>query len=227
MNSAANTLQDGNQTDIPRWLLPVREFVFGKQNERIEYFMDSYFKLPAEGRTAVIAGAFLFGGLAIFGLIAIYLSALNGLQSRLDNSFEAMNKLRAKQVEYTVTKKKFDELDKRIGNITSSVKMQSTIYGKIKSIGMEPDNGRINRTDKPSSEKDFIRSSPVLSEKYKTTRSDFRVNNISLKKIIDLVVAFESDDSLLRVTDLRIRGIYGTKLFFESNFTVDGFEVKQ
>jgi hypothetical protein len=107
------------------------------------------------------------------------------------------------------------------------MKIQSTLYGKIKSIGMEPENSRINRADKPSSEKDFIRSSPLLSEKYKTTRSDFRVNNISLKKIVDLVVAIESDDAMLRVTDLKIRGIFGTKLFFESNFTVDGFELKQ
>ncbi|NBX17653.1 MAG: hypothetical protein EBR09_09830 [Proteobacteria bacterium] len=227
MNLPANAIQDGNQTDIPKWLLPVRDFVFGKQNERIEYFMDSYFKLPAEGRTGVIAGAFLFGGLTIFALIAMYLSALTGLQNQLDASFAAINTLRAKQVEYTVAKKRFDELKNRIGKITATVKMTSTIDGKIKSIGMEPENGRISRADKPSSEKDFIRSSPALSETYKTSRSEFRVNNISLKKIIDLVIAIESDESLLRVTDLRIKGIYGTKLFFESNFTVDGFELKQ
>jgi len=57
------------QGSIPRWLLPVREIIFGKQNERIEYFMDSYFKLPSEGRTAVVAGAFIVAGLTVFGFI--------------------------------------------------------------------------------------------------------------------------------------------------------------
>ena len=50
MSTGTNNLAEGSQTDIPRWLLPIRELIFGKQNERIEYFMDSYFKLPAEGR---------------------------------------------------------------------------------------------------------------------------------------------------------------------------------
>ncbi len=225
MSTGTNNLAEGSQTDIPRWLLPIREVIFGKQNERIEYFMDSYFKLPAEGRTAVIAGAFLLAGLTVFGFIALYLSALTNLQTRLDQSFQAMNTLRAKQVEYTVTKKRFDELEKRIANVTSSLQIISLLNDKSKSLGINEFPG-INKADKPSSEKDFIRNT-LLSDKYKTVRSEFRLSSISLKKIIDFVVAIESDDKMLRVSDLRIKGLFQNKLFFDATIAVDSIEPKK
>lgn len=224
MSGAMNDVQDNSQGDVPRWLLPVRELIFGKQNERIEYFMDSYFKLPSEGRTAVIAGAFIFAGLVVFAFIGIYLSALSNLQSKLDGSFQAMNKLRAKQVEYAVTKKKFDELDRRIANVTGSLQILSLLEDKAKSLDLQISGN--TKTDKGSNEKDFIRGTP-LAEKYKSTRSEFRVSNVSLKKIIDLVVAIESDDKMLRVSDLRIKGLYQNKLFFDATFAVDGIEPKK
>jgi len=224
MSGAMNDVQEHSQGDVPRWLLPVRELIFGKQNERIEYFMDSYFKLPSEGRTAVIAGAFIFAGLVVFTFIGLYLSALSSLQAKLDGSFQAMNKLRAKQVEYAVTKKKFDELDRRIGNVTGSLQILSLLEDKAKSLDLQISGN--TKTDKGSNEKDFIRGTP-LADKYKSTRSEFRVSNVSLKKIIDLVVAIESDDKMLRVSDLRIKGLYQNKLFFDATFAVDGIEPKK
>jgi hypothetical protein len=224
MNAGVNEATENPQAGIPRWLLPVREFIFGRQNERIEYFMDSYFKLPQEGRTAVIVGGFVLAGLTIFAFIAIYLSALANLQSKLDHSFMAMNKLRAKQVDYAVTKKKFEELDKRISSVTESLQILSVLEEKAKSLELQISGN--TKTDKSASDKDFIRGTP-LAEKFKGTRSEFRVSNISLKKIIDLVVAIESDDKLLRVSDLRIKGLYQNKLFFDASFAVDGIEQKK
>lgn len=58
-------------------------------------------------------------------------------------------------------------------------------------------------------------------------RSEFRISNVSLQKIIDFVVDIESDNKLLRVTDLRIKGIYQNKLYFDAMFAVDGIEMKR
>jgi hypothetical protein len=186
--------------------------------------MDSYFKLPSEGRTAVVAGAFIVAGLTVFGFIGLYLSALSSLQSKLDQSFQAVNKLRAKQVEYAVTKRKFDELDKRISNVTSSLQILSLLEEKAKSLDLQISGN--TKTDKASSEKDFIKGT-LLAEKYKSTRSEFRVSNVSLKKIIDFVVAIESDDKMLRVSDLRIKGLYQNKIYFDATFAIDGIEPKK
>lgn len=224
MNATASEASENAQGDIPKWLLPLREVVFGKQNERIEYFMDSYFKLPPEGRTVVVAGAFLLAGLVVFCFIAIYLSALSSLQSRLDYSFQAINKLRTKQVDYAVTKRKFDDLDKRIANVTGSLQILSVLEEKAKTLELQISGN--TKTDKSAGDKDFIRGT-LLADKYKSTRSEFRVSNVSLKKIIDLVVAIESDDKLLRVSDLKIKGLYQNKLFFDASFAVDGIEPKK
>lgn len=224
MNAGANEIQENPQGSIPKWLLPVREAIFGKQNERIEYFMDSYFKLPPEGRTAVLAGGILLAVLLVVSFIGIYLSALSGLQARLDESFQAVNKLRAMQVDYAVTKRKFDDLDKRVAGVTERLQVLTLLEEKAKSLDLQISGN--NKSDKPSNEKDFIKGTP-LADKYKSTRSEFRVSNVSLKKIIDFVVAIESDDKMLRVSDLRIKGLYQNKLFFDASFAVDGIELKK
>jgi hypothetical protein len=101
----------------------------------------------------------------------------------------------------------------------------SLLNDKSKSLGINEFPG-INKNDKPSSEKDFIRST-LLSDKYKTVRSEFRLSSVSLKKIIDFVVAIESDDKMLRVTDLRIKGLFQNKLFFDATIAVDSIEAKK
>jgi len=224
MSVGLTDVQESGSEKVPRWLLPFRDLIFGKQNERIEYFMDSYFKLPPEGRTAVLGGGILLAALLVLSFIGIYLSALSGLQSRLDESFQAVNKLRAKQVDFAVTKRKFDELDRRIANITQSLQILTVLEEKAKSLELQISGN--NKSDKPSGEKDFIRGTP-LADKFKATRSEFRVSNVSLKKIVDFVVAIESDDKLLRVSDLRIKGLYQNKLFFDATFAVDGIELKK
>ena len=219
-----NEAQENPQGEIPRWLLPVREIVFGKQNERIEYFMDSYFKLPPEGRTAAIASGIVLAALIVLAFVGIYISALNSLQSRLDEAFWAVNTLRDKQVEFAVIKKKYDELDKRLSNVTQSYQTLSLLEEKAKSKGLQISGN--NKSEKPSNEEDFIKSS-LLKENYKSMRSEFRISNVSLQKIIDFVVDIESDNKLLRVTDLRIKGLYQNKLYFDAMFAVDGLEMKR
>lgn len=222
MTMGINEAQEGAQGEIPRWMLPIRDAIFGKQNERIEYFMDSYFKLPPEGRTAAIASGIVLAILIVLAFVGAYITALNRLQSRLDESFEAVNNLRDKQIEFAVIKKKYDELDKRLSGVTQSLQILSLLEEKAKSKGLQISGN--NKAEKPSTEKDFIRSS-LLKDKYKPMRSEFRISNVSLQKIIDFVVDIESDNKLLRVTDLRIKGLYQNKLYFDAQFAVDSVEM--
>lgn len=224
MSAGLNEAQEHSQSEIPRWLLPVRELVFGKQNERIEYFMDSYFKLPPEGRTAAIASGIALAIILVLALVGVYLSALNSLQKRLDESFWAVNTLRDKQIEFAVNKKKYDELEKRLANVTQSLQILSLLEEKAKSKGLQISGN--NKSEKPSTEKDFVNST-LLKEQYKSMRTEFRISNVSLQKIIDLVVDIESDNKLLRVTDLRIKGLYQNKLYFDAMLAVDGVEIKR
>jgi hypothetical protein len=224
MSAGLNEAQEHSQSEIPRWLLPVRELVFGKQNERIEYFMDSYFKLPPEGRTAAIASGIALAIIIVLALVGVYISALNSLQKRLDESFWAVNTLRDKQIEFAVNKKKYDELEKRLANVTQSLQILSLLEEKAKSKGLQISGN--NKSEKPSTEKDFVNST-LLKEQYKSMRTEFRISNVSLQKIIDLVVDIESDNKLLRVTDLRIKGLYQNKLYFDAMLAVDGVEIKR
>jgi len=49
----------------------LKQWIFGKQNERMEFIMDSYFKLSPEQRSGTLIGMGAFGVLVLFGLSII------------------------------------------------------------------------------------------------------------------------------------------------------------
>lgn len=200
---------------------PVRNLVFGRQNERIEFVMDSYFKLPPEGRTAVLVGGFVLGVLTLIGLVAVYVGSLGSLQGRLDQAFEATNKLREQHSSYQLTRQKFTDLETRLASANQNLVLISVLEQKAKDLGLST-----NGFQAQPSVTDLPPNNP-LSDKYQSAKVDIRITNASLKKIIDFVIAVESTPHMLRVSSLKIKGLYQNKLFFDANFEVEGTVAKR
>jgi hypothetical protein len=197
-----------------------RSFVFGKQNARIEYLMDSYFKLPPEGKSGVVAGGIALGILLVVGIIAMYLAALSSLQTKLDVAFEATNKLREIHSAHIVTNQRFKDLDERLNTASQGLVLISILEKKAKDLEI-PATGfpaQVPTTDLPTTN--------PFNDKYQTAKVEFRASNISLKKIIEFIIAIESTPHLLRVSSLKIRSLYQTKLFFDATFEVEATQSK-
>jgi len=213
MSSPSHLVQ---QRAFDAYLNPLKAAIFGKQNERLEYLMDSYFKLSAEMRTGVIAGLFFTCFLTFLGVIVLYISALNSLQKNLDNAFQMANTLRDTSLSYLANKQKFKELEEKLTNAGHGGSMVSVLESKTKSLnlttaGFPP---QVPVTDFPSSH--------PLAEKFQSAKVEFRVSNISLKKIMDLVIAVESTDNMFKVSSLKIKGLYQNKLYFDVVLEVEG-----
>ena len=200
---------------------PFRNLVLGRQNERIEFLMDSYFKLSPEGRTTVIVAGILAAILFVMVVIGIYIGALGSLQNRLDEAFAATNKLRELQQSYAIVDTSFRSLEQQITAANEGLAVIPVLEQKAKELGLTASGfpAQLPQTDLPATN--------PLSKTFQSAKVDFRLSNAPLKKIIDLVIAIESTPHLLRVTSLRIRALYQNKLYFDANLEVEGVVTKK
>jgi hypothetical protein len=200
---------------------PIKNIVFGRQNERIEFLMDSYFKLSPEGRTSVIVGGVLGAALFLILVVALYLAALGNLQRKLDEAFAATNKLRELQQSYAVVDTSFRSLSQQVSAANEGLAFIPVLEQKAKELGLTASGfpAQLPRVD--------LASTNPLATSFQNAKVEFRLSNAPLKKIIDLVIAIESTPHLLRVTSLRIRALYQNKLFFDANLEVEGLVTKQ
>ncbi len=200
---------------------PIRNLILGRQNERIEFLMDSYFKLSPEGRTTVLVGGILGGVVFVIAVIALYVMALGNLQNKLDQAFSSTNKLRELQQSYAIADAAYTSLERQVTAANEGLVLISVLEQKSKELGLTASGfpPQLPRTDLPANN--------PLSKNFQNAKVEFRLSNSPLKKIIELVTAIESTPHLLRVTSLRIRALYQNKLYFDANLEVEGIVSKK
>ena len=213
--------QETSPNRYQQWLVPLRTAIFGRQNERLEFIMDSYFKLPPEGRTGALVGGFATGILVLAGLVALYIAALGNLQGKLDEAFEATNKLREAHTAHAMNKQKFTELETKLEAANQGLVLISVLETKAKELGLATSGfpPQLPTTDFPAGN--------PLAAKYQNAKVEFRVSNVSLKKIADFVIAVESTPHMLRVSSLKVKSLYQNKLYFDATFEVEGTVAKR
>lgn len=216
--------QDVHAPEDSRWnqiIQPIRSVIFGKQDERLEYIMDSYFKLSQEGRVGVLIGGVVLGFFALLAMVTIYVAAIRGLHTELENSFEALNKLNDAKISYNVTKNKFNELEAKLSSANSSFSLQGFLETKAKESGLTATGfpPQIPTTD--------LAASNPLKGRYQFAKVEFRLQNASLKKIIEYVMAVEASPHMLKATTLRIKSRYQDKLYFDATLEIEALLAKQ
>jgi len=201
--------------------MPIKNFVFGKQNERLEFLMDSYFKLSNESRTGLLVGGIFASITLVISLIVSYMIGLNMLQAQLDTAFSASNQLRDLGGAYASSKAQLMNLEQRINQANEGFVMVGVLEKKAKELNLNTSGfpPQLPVTDFPTNN--------PLSEKFQNAKVEFRVSNASIKKILDYIVALESTPNLLRVTSLKIKGLYQDRMYFDASFEVEGTVLKK
>jgi hypothetical protein len=195
---------------------PVRSAIFGRQNERLEYLMDSYFKLSPEQRTAVVVGGVLAMILLLVGIISLYLSALSGLQSDLDSAFAATNKLKEVQTVHQIARQRYEELDGMLRD-NANLSLITLIESKAKEMG-------VTVGDFPSQQEVAPPTAPLSNSAFKNHRVAkirFSISKAGLKKIVEFVVELEKLKNRLRVTSLTIKRGFVDKLYLDASVEVE------
>lgn len=194
----------------------VRKQFFGANNEKLDFLMDSFYKLSPPQRAGVMAGVIGVITLFVLGAIALYFSQVARLKSDLSNSFASLHELSALRQAYEQENKNFEKLVDTIDRKTKQVSLKPLFEKLANDLGVNLEG--INDQRSPLS------ADNPLAEKVSEVRIDMRLPNISIPRLLNFLVEIEKTNKYLRVQELTVRARYGTKLFFDGQVKVRGYD---
>lgn len=213
------TIGEKIKAQLGTYLKLVKEKVFGVNNEHLDFVMDSFYKLETPQRNGVLA---IGAGLVVFFVISsfgLYFVQVKSLEDDLGASFKAISELKKLRVEEGVENNRFNQLVSSVKKKTRAIKFKP-YFEKISS--------KVNVPIKNMNEKNIdIDQNNPLSEHLTEVHIDLRLAKVSIPRLLTFLIEIERSGRFLRVQNLRITGLYGNKLFFDSEIVVRGYKVKR
>ena len=195
----------------------IKKKLFGANNERLDFFMDSFYKLSPQHQSGVIIG--ICSALVLFMIVAVfvYFTLVKGLERELDRGFNALQQLRAQSAEFRKEKENLNQLVRNVSDKTGDLRPKVFFEKAAQTVGVSMEGLR----DEVAS---FPEDSTTLSQNFKAVNIDFRIPKVSIPKLLKFVGEIEKSDKYLKVHSMQIRARYGDRLFFETNLKITGFK---
>jgi len=214
--SALQSVRDSIQSLVGRVVDRVRRSLFGANNERIDFIMDSFYKLSPEHQTGVLAGA--AGMLLVFvlGAFTIYYTRINALEDELNASFDALTEVRALTSTYDQELKRYQELKSAVSRSAAEFKPKPFFESKANQVGVQIADLRSQDTEIPA-------ESPLAAD-FRYTQVEFKLPKVSLPRLLKFMEEVEKSNGSLNVHSLQIRTRYGDRLFFETSAKVIAYK---
>jgi chaperonin cofactor prefoldin len=196
----------------------LRARVFGANNERLDFLMDSFYKLEPKERIGVLAGIAGAIGFVIIVAFAIYFSQVNRLKAELNDSFAALHELQELKADYSIEDARFQRVVEQVQKKTGDLQVKP-FFEKVARdtlVQLEGLNVQKNPLDADN---------PLGSKMQEVKVKDLRINNTSIPKVLNFLIEIEKANNYIRVQDLEIRGRFGTRLYFDTKLTARGYAV--
>ena len=192
--------------------------LLGSNNERLDFIMDSFYKLSPNAQNFALIGVASSVGLIVILIISIYFSQIRVLERELSEGFEAMQQVRSLSTDYNAEKERMDNLMRVIETKTSTLKPKPFLEEKANQIGVTLEGLR-------SEEMDMPQDSP-LAPYFMSVNVDFRIPKVSVPRMLKFFEEIEKSDKGLSIRNLQIRARYGDKLYFDIQARVTGLKAK-
>jgi hypothetical protein len=214
--SVVTVFTDRIKEQLELGLTQVRKRLFGANNEKLDFFIDSFYKLSPNHRMGVVAG--IIAAIALFVLLAfvLYFAQVASLKDDLSNSFKALHDLHSLKASYDVETSNFERLADTVERKTKQMSIKPFFEKIANEQGVQLEGLNDQKTPLPADN--------PLSEKLQEVRVEMRLPNIAIPRLLAFLVEVEKSNKYLRVQDLQIRGRYGTKLYFDGQVKVRGFD---
>jgi hypothetical protein len=214
--SAITNLNDQMRSSLSRLLDLIKRRILGANNERLDFLMDSFYKLSPSHQSGVLIGLCAMLGLGVIGAFGLYLSSVNSLESRLNNGFEALQDLRSLSQTYTYEERRYRQLESIISRSATGFRPKPFFENLANQIG-------VTITDLRSSEADIPPDQP-LSQDFKNVVVEFRLPKVSIPRLLRFMGEVEKSGKNLNIHSLQIRSRYGDRLYFETSAKIIGFK---
>ena len=195
----------------------ISQKVFGKNNENLDFILDSFYKLPPQQRDLFLGGFFAVIICCMLGLVGVYFSRVNSLQNEMNQSFSALSDLRRVIAKDSVNDKKYDYLVKSITKKTRNLNYKPFFEKLSKKNNVTIKNLNVEKAES-------LPGDPLAKE-VQEYNIEMKIPKISLPKILKFLIDIEKSRKYLRVKDLKILGMYGTKLYFDVVLVVRAYSV--
>lgn len=214
--SGITDIKDQITSAFSRVIFQVRRSLFGMNNERIDFLMDSFYKLSPQQQTGLLAG--VAGSLLVFvlGAFTIYFSRINALEDELNQSFDALQEIKALNANYEQELKRFQELKGLVSRNSSEFKPKPYFESKSNQVGVQIQDLR-------SQDSEISADSPLSSE-FRYSTVEFRLPKVSLPRLLKFIEEVEKGNPSLNFHSLQVRTRYGDRLFFETNAKVVAYK---
>jgi hypothetical protein len=212
--SAIATFADRFKGYAQEGVLVVKTRFLGANNERLDFLMDSFYKLSPHQRTGALAGVVGFIGLFVLGAIILYFHQVSKLKSDLNNSIASLHELRTLKSAYADEKNKFEGLITNVQAKTRGLKMKPFFEQIANDLGVKIDDLKVARQDAAAAQFDG---------KIDEVHVDMRLPKISIPRLLNFMEQIEKANKFLRIDELQISGIYGTRLFFNAKVKIRGY----
>ncbi len=217
MSNSVNALKDKVSGYFTFGLDAVRKKILGNNNERLDFLMDSFYKLPPKHQTGVLLGAIGGLGLFVLGAVGIYFARIHALEDELNASFLALQELRTLSNDYDMEKTNMDTLLRDVETKMSSVHPKPFFEQKANQVGVTIEGLRSEDADIPP-------ESP-LAKNFKYINVDFRMPKVSIPRMLKFLGEIERADKNFTINQLQIRARYGDRLYFDTQAKVVAYKV--
>ncbi|MFK7823046.1 MAG: hypothetical protein AB8G05_02750 [Oligoflexales bacterium] len=202
---------------LDSYLKIIKEKILGVNNERLEFVMDSFYKLDPGYRNGLLAIIVGFISTFILAAVFIYFYQVKALKDELNLTFNALNELKSLSYEDAREGARFDKLIDKVKSRT-------------RSITFKPFFERLSRQSKIplksiSDRQPEMDPQNPLSARMQEVHVDLKLAKVSIPRLLNFLVDIEKANHYLRVQNLKITGIYGNKLYFDVDVLVRGYKV--
>lgn len=210
------TLLDSVSNKIDNSLTFLKHKVLGANNERLDFVMDSFYKLEPKKKNLVLFSIVFCIVCFISFAVLFYISQISSLEDKLNQSFVSLHTLQEQKNKYSRVDDKFSAIVKDVSKKTQGLQIKPLMEKIARSLSVKIEG---------LSESDANFSSDNPMGKYLFQKKiEVRLPKVSIPKLLKFLVEVEKSRKFLRVSDLTIRGIYGTKLYFDATTTIHWYK---
>lgn len=193
----------------------IKTLLFGENNSRLDFIIEQFYRLNHERRSSIIVASIATAVVLFIAIIVTYFISIFSLQNRLSNAYTNTNTLKEIKTSYVGVQTKFEEITNSLISTNSNLNLISMVEQKAKDLGVQVSGF----PSKPALTK--FPSQYPLAENFQRASIDFKLSNISIKKMLEFINNIEELPNKLKVTKYRLISLTDAKLYFEVYLTVE------
>jgi hypothetical protein len=195
----------------------ISHLVLGENNERIDFFIDSFSKLDPRQKFFVTIGSVLGAVCVLVMVFLLYFWGVQSLRNKLANGFDSFHELQVMEIDLGKERGRFDKLKDRIDQRVRGMRVKPF----IEQLANKHNVTIGNIIERPEQ----IQSGDPLSKDFEKYKVELKVSKVSLPRMLNFLTDIEKSKKLVTITEFEVRNQFGTKLYFNVSMSLSGYKV--